>query len=351
MTLTEMSYYSRRLLPLGVIFFLVILIFFYAFRVFFLYLEANKPVQISLNPVFGSLKSLVITGTTVSNARYTLDTIEGQPITATHSAKIFFLPPSTSRFGFREKIYIMAKTMGFNTEAVQHKLNGTVASFSDDRQTFSVDITTFNFIYEYDIKDDETLFLNAVVPSQSLSEERAKEFLRAVGRYPEELAQGKTNTLYYHYNPVEKKLTPVTRVQDANVVEVDFYRPDIDAVPQSISTVSPKYFNSQNFVILAFNAAGSKVIKAQVQFYERSSEQIGIYPLKTGDQAYKELQEGKGIIVSPAQSLQNVAIKKMFIGYYDPDTYQEYLQPVYVFLGDNDFVGYVPAVMETYVAK
>lgn len=308
-------------------------------------------MQISLNPVFGSLKPLVITGTTVSNARYTLDTIEGQPITATHSAKIFFLPPSTSKFGFREKIYAMAKTVGINTEAVQHKLNGTVAAFTDDRQIFSVDITTFNFTYEYDIKDDETLFLNALVPSQSLSEERAKGFLRAVGRYPEELAQGKTNTLYYHYNPIEKKLTPVTRPQDANVVEVDFYRPDVDAVPQSISTVSPKYFNSQNFVILAFNAAGSKVIKAQIQFFERSTEQIGIYPLKTGDQAYEELQEGRGIIVSPSESLQNVAIKKMFLGYYDPDSYQEYLQPVYVFLGDNDFVSYVPALRETYVAK
>jgi hypothetical protein len=39
----------------------------------------------------------------------------------------------------------------------------------------------------------------------------------------------------------------------------------------------------------------------------------------------------------------------MFLGYYDPDIYQKYLQPVYVFLGNNGFVAYVPAIKEEYV--
>ena len=38
----------------------------------------------------------------------------------------------------------------------------------------------------------------------------------------------------------------------------------------------------------------------------------------------------------------------MFLGYYDPDVYQEYLQPMYVFLGDNNFVAYLPAITDDY---
>ncbi len=45
----------------------------------------------------------------------------------------------------------------------------------------------------------------------------------------------------------------------------------------------------------------------------------------------------------------SIKIKKMFFAYFDPDIYQSYLQPVYVFLGENNFVGYVPAVSADYL--
>ncbi len=41
----------------------------------------------------------------------------------------------------------------------------------------------------------------------------------------------------------------------------------------------------------------------------------------------------------------------MFLGYYDADLYQEYLQPVYVFLGSDNYVGYIPAVRSDYVSE
>ena len=41
----------------------------------------------------------------------------------------------------------------------------------------------------------------------------------------------------------------------------------------------------------------------------------------------------------------------MFMGYYDPDIYQGYLEPVYVFLGTDNFVAFVPAVIDEYLIK
>lgn len=352
MTLTEMSYYSRKFLPFAIILILVLLIFFYAIKVLLLYFETQQPKQIYTSAVFGKIKRpKVQTASSSATPNFILDTIEGQPVTATDSAKVFLLPPVTSRFGFREKIYLMAKAFGFDTDTIKYTLDDTEATFTDDKQKLVIDITNFNFTYEYDVRKDKTVFLDAILPQKSIIEQKATDFLRSVERYPEELSKGTTHTYYYVYNTLTNKLIPsAERTQDTNVVEVDFYRPDIEP----FSIVSPKYFNSQNYVIMVFNDTGYKVIKAQVKFFEKSDEQVGVYPVKTGEQAFKELQEGKGMIVASPQGSRDIAIKKMFMGYLDPDTYQEYLQPVYVFIGggseDDRFAAYVPAITDDQLA-
>jgi hypothetical protein len=102
---------------------------------------------------------------------------------------------------------------------------------------------------------------------------------------------------------------------------------------------------------MVFHADDYKILKAQVQFFEKSNEQVGIYPVKTGAQAWADLKAGKGIIISSPNSSKNIVIKKMFFGYFDFDSYQEYLQPVYVFLGDGNFVAYVSAVTTDYLTE
>ena len=93
MTLTEVSYYSRKLLPFAIIAFLMFLIFYYAIQVFFLYLESQKPKQIVIRDEFGKIKRPMVPNTFIgTNYNFSLDTVEGQPINATDSAQIFFLP-------------------------------------------------------------------------------------------------------------------------------------------------------------------------------------------------------------------------------------------------------------------
>jgi hypothetical protein len=39
------------------------------------------------------------------------------------------------------------------------------------------------------------------------------------------------------------------------------------------------------------------------------------------------------------------------MGYYESSTYQQYYQPIYVFKGDGDFVGYVSAIDPRYILQ
>jgi hypothetical protein len=313
-----------------------------------MYSKASRPKAIYTNPVFGKIERPVLKDSSTSaGLNFVLDTIEGEPITASETAKVIFLPPSTTRFGYREKIYLMAKTLGFDTEKVKHKINGKEAVFDDGRAKLTIDITNFNFSYEYKYERNPLIFSSTVIPSKKEVENRAVDFVKTLGRYPDELAKGKVNTILLNYNYPRNTLYVASRPQEANVVEVDFYPPDIEQYP----VVSPKYFNSQDYVIMVFYESGYKVLKAQIRFHERSAEQFGIYPVKTGTEAWEDLKAGWAMVVSRAEDKNDILIKKMFMGYLNVDLYQNYLQPVYVFLGDNNFVAYVPAVSGSFLME
>lgn len=349
MTLTELSYYTRKMMPFFILFALVFLIIFYSFKLFFIYLESSKPRTVITDTIFGKIDQPNINNATSSaNFNFTLDTVEGTPVTSTDTAKVYFLPRPATRFGYREKIYLMAKTFGIDTELVKHKLTDNMAAFSDGEQKLTVDIGNFNFKYENQPNSTDSSSLaraNSLIPSKKEIENKAIDFLKSVGRYPDELTKGTMKIIYLRYNPGFDSYTNVTTKTEANLVEVDFYRPDIEG----ISVATPRFFNSQNYVIMFFTEDGYKVIKSQIAFYEKSETQVGLYPVKSGETAWQELLDGKGIVVSARTGAKNITIKNMKIYYFDPDIYQPYLQPVYVFYDDKDFVAYVPAIANEYL--
>jgi hypothetical protein len=347
MTLSEFSYYFRRYLPWALLFFILLMIIFYSFRLIFILLE-HKPTTIYQNPIFGKIKKPYIKeASTSADFNFILDTIEGVPITATSTAKVYFIPPTIARLGYREKIFLMAKNFGFDTTSAQYKLNEIEAEFTDEKQKLAVNITNFNFRYDYNFENEPSLFEEIIIPSQNTIENTAINFLKKINRYPDELSQGKLTVNFLKYYPEEKIFSTVKENSEANVVEVNFYRPDIDGLP----VVTANFPSSQNFIIFIFHQTGYKILRAQIKFFEKSPEQYGIYLLKKGDQAWQELKSGKGFIISSAGKEKNVVIKNMFLAYYDPDIYQEYLQPVYVFVGEPNFIAYVPAISNEYLAE
>ena len=351
MTLTEISYYSRRLAPFAVLLFLLTLILFYSVKLLFIFINLqNKTSTLPVNTVFGPLKRPQIPEATLSKGyKFTLDTVEGEPITASDTARVLLLPPSKPNALYREKIYLIAKTIGFNTETVTHKLveNNTEAVFEDDNQSLSLDVSRYNFTYKYFFEKTPEIFDLATAPEKITAESRANDFLNSIGKYPKELTQGKTNVIYLSFNPNEKSVTNAENKSSANLVEVDYYRPDIDGFP----TVSSKYFNSSNYVLLTFDGNDYRILRAQIRFFEKSEAQDGVYPLKSGKEAYESLKNGKGLVTSNPLNETDVVIKKMFLAYYEPEKYQAYLQPVYVFLGENNFVAYVPAIKDEFLVE
>ncbi|GAB4218857.1 MAG: hypothetical protein Fur009_2060 [Candidatus Microgenomates bacterium] len=346
MTLTELSYYLRKFLPIAIIFGLFFLIIYYSFKLYFAYLEANKPKQIITPTVFGRIEAPIIkNATTSANFSFTLDNIEGRPVTTTDSAKVYFIPKPATRFGYREKVYLMAKTLAFDTN-ISYKLVDNFALFEQEKKKLKVDITNYNFTYESLPNPDTLINSQANIPNQEKEIiDKATDFLKKINRYPDELIKGTTHIVYVKYNPNLESYVNVSTAGDANLVEVDFFR----QYPDGVAVVSPKFFNSQNYVVMMFDKNDYIVVKAQIAHFEKSDTQYDLYPVKSADLAWDELIKGKGKVVAATIGKKDIVIKDMYIAYYDSDEYQSFLQPVYVFLGDNDFVAYLPAISSSWL--
>jgi len=349
MTLTEVSFFGRKFAPFAVLIFVIVLILFYTFKLVFLFAELNNKPKLGLNTIFNSIKPPEFPEATPSSLHtYVMDTVEGEPITATEAGKVFFIPKSPFRFGYKEKISLIAKTLGFEGNGLDYKLSSTKTSalFEDSKRKFTIDINNFNFKFDQDITRSPELFQKTGIPDKETAQNKAIDFLKSFDRYPTDLAKGRMNVIFLQYDTVSSRTAVLEENKDANMVEVDFYRADIDQFP----IVSPKYFNSQNYVTMVQVEDGYHVVGAQMQFFEKSEGQVGVYPIIDGNTAFEKLATGSGFIVSGTNIPQKqIPIKRMFMGYFDPNIYQEYLQPVYVFLGDNNFVAYVPAVTDQYL--
>lgn len=346
MTLSEFSYTVRKYGPFGIAGF-VIFVIFYLIITSIMTSLSNRPIVVEYQPPFGFLDPITFSRSIdyPPQFTFTMENLEGRPVTATSSALVYYMPTSRVRFGYQQTIGYMARAVGFDSEETAYTIDDLAAIYNDGIRKLTINITDYNFSFETDYNQIASVFSTAVIPDENTIKEEARSFMRQMNKYNHVFAKGRDNVIYLRYEPATQDFTVVEDPADANVVEVDFFPPDVGAYPN----VAPKYFNSQNYVTFVFRPEGNVIIKAQVSNFLKDFENGGEYPLKTGDQAFQELLDKKGIIVSPAKGTTDIVIRDMFVGYYDPDVYQPYYMPVYVFLGDEGFVAYVSAVDDRYV--
>lgn len=357
MTLTELAYYLRRAVPFVVLSGIIVSILFVTVQIIILTRpQTTVTVAPTPTPAFGRLPGITMPHASAlpQGVTYIMDTVEGVPLTATSSAHIYFVPKQTPNLGFREKTAVLAKALGFDEDSTVSKLDNANDTYTlvDRSRRLIVDISTFNYIYSQDFDDESTRHLQtASIPQDDLIITKAKDILRSLNRYPPELAQSSEVVSYIRYQEAsgsaQASASIVSDPQDANMVGVDFFPPKISG----IDTVTEDYVGSANRVVFIPHAREKDfVVKAQVAVFDRSQDQGSPYPLKSGDVAFADLHAGKGYLIhSNSTNREQINIKKMYLAYLIPDTYTPYIQPVYVFVGEDDFVAYVPALDDRWV--
>ena len=88
--------------------------------------------------------------------------------------------------------------------------------------------------------------------------------------------------------------------------------------------------------------------KINFTFWPIDQTSFSTYPIKTTAQALEDLKKGSGIVILEPKGVQ-VSITSVSLAYFESENYNPYLLPILVFEGPN-FVAYVPAIVEQYIA-
>lgn len=351
MTLTEFSYQARVALKFGIIFGALFGGFVILFVVLLTSIKPAPRKASNIKTVFGKLeKPIFEEALDKKKLSFFLDTVDGELPIATSEAAVYFIPQKQTTLAYLNKIYAIAQGFEFNTDNVKHEaINETWVKFEDETRLLNIDIRSFHFNFRLKGSDFLQNLVEATPEAKFTSREteildKSKEILRAHEGYTEDLASGKTNIVYVRYDVTNQSFYPVSSEEVPQAVRIDFFRKD----EGTISVVTPRFYESHNYVILAPLTQDVQMVAMQYKSFDRLLTQQGIYPIKPIQTVWEEIKANKASIIAlEKEYVGKIKVKEIYMAYYDPQEYQKYFQPVFAVFGDHGYIGYISAVVDS----
>jgi hypothetical protein len=349
-TLTETAYYSRQAIKYGSIAVVILLILRGAFLSFRAYWKkAHPPPPPPPTVAFGKLPKLKFSERNdLPKLSFKLETISGSLPKLSSQAKVFFVPQPSPNLLAWGNTKAWAKQLGFSREPqATDKFVYRFTSETTPSTVLTVNVLTKNFHLSYDWKSDLEILSQGNPPQEKEAISLAKGFLQGASALTADLTQGSAEVIYLKYS--EGNLVKALFFSEANFAKVNLFRQNLDNL--KILPANPKDANIS--LILAPTASRNRgIIEVKYTHAPISQANFATYPLKEVNAAWSELTGGKGFIANLGNNPEGkLVIRNAYLAYFDTEEEQNFLQPVIVFEGDNDFYAYVPAVTDAWVEQ
>lgn len=342
-TLTQTAYISRKIIKygsIGLVCLLILRSIFISFRAY--WKKSHPPPPPPPTVSFGILPKLKFPARpNLPPVALKLETISGSLPKLPDRGKVFFMPQAASNLLAWDNTKTWARSLGFSREPETiGKFDFRFTTETTPATTLDVNVLTRNFLLVYDWKNDLGILSQGNLPVEDQAINQAKGFLEGAGISTEDLTSAET--IYLKYK--EGNLTKTLFSSEANFVKVNLFRQSID----DLRILPPNPKDSNIFLIISSSTTqGRSIIEVKYIRFPISFENFGTYPLKDTDSAWSQLANGKGFIANLGNNPDGkVTVRNAYVSYYDSDEPQNFLQPVIVFEGDNDFFAMVPAVTD-----
>ncbi len=345
MSLTETAFYTRRAVNwaiLGVIAYIILRIFWSI--VVALFLIIFPPKAPPPNHAFGRLPAIKFPAAATPSAEFSmqLETIEGTVPAASASAAVYFMPKVAPNLLGLNKAQDFATRLEFDPTPIQESKN--IYRFNDPQlplRRLRFDIVSGNFIVRYAFERDPSVFIEKNLPLPEAAKLETINLLEAYNLYPADLSEGTPVVTFSRLNG--EQMVSTSSLSQADAVRVDFFRKMIGDT--KIFTPVP---DEAPVAIMVSGAANAKkhVLQLAYTFWPIDYQTSATYGLKTSEEAWAELQTTKRYIARMPAGGGPAVVRNVYLGYYDSFEPQTYLQPIFVFEGDNGFLAYVPAVAQ-----
>lgn len=243
-----------------------------------------------------------------------------------------------------QRVRSAAKNLGFSGEPnILSSRTYRWSRSSPMQATLEMDTQNNNFTLFTDFLSRPELLTQKNLPDNSSAVSSIASYVGSIGGLPTDLSPSLASVQFL--KSLGNSLGPAVSFSDADFLQVDIARIPIDKK----SFYAPGGTRGiVHGVVSGGNSQSSQIVELEYQYHEINYTQLQTYPIRTPEQAWQVLQAGEGYIAQKGTS--DVAIiRNVTLGYYDDTAEQDYMQPIYVFSGDNGFLGYVPAIDPRYV--
>ncbi|MDZ7586791.1 MAG: hypothetical protein U0946_03475 [Patescibacteria group bacterium] len=341
-TLTETAVAVKKLIKISVLAIVILLVFKLGLFIFNTYLKVVKPPPPTPATVtFGKLPTIIFPEKLHPELTLRLETPSGGTPNLGDKATVYLMPTFRSNFMALDQAKQTAKNMNFtNTpkEITERRYRWESEEFLPS--VLEMDIITGSFSLKRNWQADPTILSDKQLRGKEQAVAQAKNFLRQVGLLNDELSQSRAEITYLTFSAGQYQ--KAISLSEADFVQVDLFRADLDE--NKVLTPDPE----KGIVRIIFSGSREvekQIIQAEYNYFPVNLEQSGTYPIKTASQAWRELQTRQGFIASIGQNAGGVvAIRKIYLAYFDGESSNGFLLPIIVFEGDNGFYGYAQAI-------
>jgi hypothetical protein len=316
---------------------------------------------------------------------YTLNTITGTFPEFPDRLSVFQIQQPQPNFLNLNKAKEKAAKLGFLNEkgTVSQETNLGNATYQwtkEDSITkrLTINIITFDLALTSNYLNSETVIEAKNLGNQTGAVDNTKDFLSNIGLNFSDIAYEKTlnaeSSKPYITKPqlfsIENGLLiPTTSLSKTQVFRVDLYQKNMTyALNTGVSELTggikkldvdlpilyprPPYstmnlwVGSDGFSPKIYAAS---LIHKNIMFDEKTEQ--ATYPIKTSQEAFDELKNGKAYIASYFGFEKEVKIQNIFLAYYMGEDQQEYLMPIIVLEGNNGFFAYISAIKDEWIKK
>ena len=300
---------------------------------YYQYYLPNKPAVIIPPEVkFGILSKPLLPQTNISpsNYSYSIDTETGSfPEDIPNLVKVFFVPQLGTTLLAPNKARNLADSLGFS-EGPQI-ISSTIYKFSDQKGgELTIDLESSNLDFQRKVATDSAKF--SELPDEETLKKEFRSFLKDKNLLNNFLDEGEIRIQY-------DKNTP----QESTTAYISIWPEDIDNLPVVTTRFTSALINATAIKI----EGEEKFSSLEYIFWEPDQQNSSTYPIKSVTQAFEDLKKGDGVIIVEPE-VKRVSISSAYLAYFQPDIYISYMQPVFVFEGEN-FAAVVPAITSDYL--
>jgi len=348
-TLTETAASVRQIIKVGGLMIGVFLVIRLGIFFYKTYLTvANPPPPPPPTVAFGKLPMIIFPEKLHPELTLRLETPTGGTPSLGDRTEVYLMPTFRSNFLALDEAKETAKKLGFRgqpKEITERRYIWENNEFLPS--SLEMDIINGSFTLKRNWQADPTILTEKQLPGKEQTAIEAKNFLRQSGLTNDELETGKIEVSYLNFGSGQYIEAP--SLSEADFVQVDLFRPDVNEM--SALPTDP----NKGVVRIIFSGSREsekRVVQAEYNYFPVDIDQSATYPIKTASQAWRELQTRQGFIASTGQNPSGVvAIRRIYLAYYDGETSNGFLLPLIVFEGDNGFFGYVEAITNEWLEE